>query len=409
MKVAHFSRFVPNQSGQYGTVKDLIKAERGLGVDAGFIAPMMGQGVETSAAIARKDGWLQTEKMEWADDADILVRHVLVPSKMVHSGKQAKVMCLHGRPENSFLLGIYSLNAVYNTVYYERKTWDMFVTFWEEFKFHWSQLIDDSESRLRYVPAMCDLDLYNPEGDKRDLGELSGKPNIVIADMWREDTTPYNVLHAAAYFKANYCPEAAIHVYGIPKDKKSIVDLNRILKNKGVIGETIGLCRKMEKTFRAADIVVTPHVIATRVIRESMSCGTPIVAGGDCPYTQYGGDPRNIQAFAKEINRCWEDIKVNPDLGKDFRLRAEKEFNLEQTGRAMIAVFDEVLKRRKDSGADGEYAIRQEQSRSAKRRQQKQSKKQLKMQQQQQIKHFMDQRQEIAAQNAINMERKKHA
>ena len=391
MRVAHFARFVPNLSGQYATVKDLIKAEIQQGIDAGFIAIQSGPGFEGGAGMARQDDWMKTKKMDWAESADIIVRHVSVPSKFVYSGKQPKLMCLHGRPENSFLLGVYSPNDVYNTVFCEKKTWDNFVTFWPEFVFHWTKLLGEESHRLNYVPAMVDLETFSPEGERRDFAENSGSPNIVIADQWREDTTPYNVLHAALYFRDYYCPTAAIHVYGIRKHR-AMLNLVRRLRGPGYLGQTKGACNRMEQTFRAADIVVTPHVIATRIIRETMACGTPLVAGGGCSYTSYNADPRNTELSAGEINKCWQDIKTNPQLGKDFRIRAEKEFSLEQTGKAMVKLFERMLDERAKKPEIDISVAKRENSRAERRRQEKKKLKQLQQKNMQQIKQFYKQR-----------------
>ncbi len=375
MKVAHFSRFAPNMSGQYGTVKDLIKAERQQGIDARLIAVNSSPGIEFTGTKIQKDGWLTTEKMEWADEADVLVRHVLVPQKYMYSGKQPKVMCLHGRPENSFLLGVHTRNDVYRTIYSERDTWDMFVSFWEEHIFHWSQLID--KSKLHYVPAMCDLEHFCPDGPKRGFGKNSGSPNIVIVDQWREDTTPYNVLHAALLFREKYCPTAKIHIYGIRKHD-AVMNMTKWLDDKGGIGDRKGPIKKMAETYRAADIVVTPHVIATRVIREAMACGTPIVTGGDCQYSpRYGADPRNAESYAAQINKCWQDIKYKHHATKPATIRnqAEEWFNLDQTGIAMKKVLQAAIDNHRPESR--EYAERQENSRAARRREMKAKQKQL--------------------------------
>ena len=373
MKVAHFSRFAPNLSGQYGTVKDLIKAERQQGIDARLIAVNSSPGIEFTGTKQQTDDWLTTEKMEWADEADVLVRHVLVPQKYMYSGKQPKVMCLHGRPENSFLLGVYTQNDVYRTVHSERDTWDSFVTFWDEHTFHWSQLID--KSKINYVPAMCDLEQFCPEGPKRDFGENSGSPNIVIVDQWREDTTPFNVLHAALLFREKYCPTAKVHIYGMMK-KDPIKNLAKWLADQGGIGDRKSTISRMAETYRAADIIVTPHVIATRVIREAMACGTPMVTGGRCDYSAFGCDPRSIEAYAEEINSCWIDIQEkNFNTNKEtIRQDAERLFNLEQTGVAMKKVLEKVIANHRPESK--EYAERQENSRAARRREMKSQQKQ---------------------------------
>jgi len=343
MRVAHFCRFAPTRSGQYGTTRDIILAEQAMGIDAGLVVtteqpPLFYvPGLIDKSTIVNRD-WA------WGRDADIHVRHTAIPPRY-NILEKPTVMCLHGRPENSFMLGHLGKTNIYeivaNTAMNHREA--AYVTFWKEYLFHWSMLID--KSILQYVPAPVDLGRYCPDGDRFDWGDKNGSPNIVIADLWREDTTPYNVMHAACYYKQHVNPKAAIHIFGYPpQHQRSTSFLGGTLQRLGLIGHICTPVESMEQVYRAADIVITPHRIATRIVRESLACGTPLVAGGP-GHSPYFADPRSPEEYAAEIDRCWKGIqKDSPDvLRQSCREYAERHFDPAQTAKGLVDIFEGMI------------------------------------------------------------------
>ena len=354
MKVAHFCRFSPNKSGQYGTVKDLIKAERKQGIDARFVTTLE-QPPFYEPDIKHKDGWMETDTLEEAKDADIYVQHTMVPPDLKKADKPV-VFVLHGRPENSFMLGHLGRIPVYKAISeaHLKGECQIFVTFWEEFLYHWSMLID--KSILKYVPALVDLDKYSPVGEVFDFGQLGGSPNLLIADLWREDTTPYNIMHAACYYRDHYEPKAKVHIFGYPEQKHWPTSfLGGTMQSKGYIGHIGTVTPWIDRVYRAADIVITPHRIATRVVREAAACNTPVVSGrcveddvnlhvGDDVLSSWGADPRDYKAYAEQIHKCWQSIQARGDKQDNTpRIYAEKMYNGDETGKAMKKIFEDLL------------------------------------------------------------------
>ena len=344
-------------SGQYSTVRDIIKGECDIGLDAGMIATVEEPPMFFYDGKPLTDGTLTTKDKLWARDADIFVRHTTIPPLFASLGKPS-VMCLHGRPENSFMLGHLGKMPIYYIIAkaVQEKENAAYVTFWDEYKFHWDLLIDN---RIVYsVPPPVDLDRYSPDGDKFYWGDKSGKPNIVIADMWREDTTPYNVMHAAAYYVQKMNPDARLHIFGFPPAKvQSTTMLGGMFQHKNILGHVNEVMPNLEIAYRAADIVITPHRIATRIIREALACNTPVVAGGS-PFTRYNADPRDPVAFAGEIARCWHDQVVisrkrgnvrKPNKPKlTYRVIAEECFSPKKTAQGLLDIFKKVLHNRAD-------------------------------------------------------------
>jgi FkbM family methyltransferase len=328
MKVAHFSVFAPNKCGLYHTAKELVLAERLAGIDARFIA--------CDEKEKQKDGDFETEELKWAYRADILVRHSVIPTHLHNAGIPV-VLALHGRPESSMRLDQSTKNKVITSIYNKAEAdarYKAYVAFWPEYIDIWSDIVP--KDKLFYAPATVDLDEYKPENKPYDLGKYNSSPNILIADLWREDVTPFNTIFSAAQFvRAN---GGKIHLAGIPKDcLRSMSPFLMNLRNEGIVGHIFGQIKHIKGMYAACDMLVTPHVIATRTIREALASGLPVVAGAGCKYTPYTANPMDIHRFADAIWCCWDDKNQTP------REMAQKEFNLKQSGEAMKKVFDAVL------------------------------------------------------------------
>jgi len=349
LKVAHFAVFSPGRSGQYATVRDLILAERGLGIDAQFIDSETCLSCKGNKGYAgRTDGPIITMKESWAESADVLVRHSIIPEKLEDAGIPI-VCCLHGRPENSFLLDQYGKIKVFHFLHQLNSDprYQAIVTFWEEFKFHFKYLLP--KKKVSFVPAMVKLDEYTPHGRTHEFGKKSGSPNIIICDVWREDVTPFNLVFAALKFQEEYAPDAKLHIFGLPPQKNgpAYILVNYLIKHS-IAGDFYALMPDMMEKYRAADFLITPHNMATRVVREALACGCPVVGGTGNPYTQFTADARDINQFAKAMDSCWKSIE-SPRMydaranREEVRKFAEKKFNSESAGKAMLKVFKEVI------------------------------------------------------------------
>ena len=338
IKVAHFAIFAPHISGQYATVKDLILAERRVGLDAQFIDYGLNQKAECREGLM--DGEITTTSLSWAlDEADIIVRHSDVPSG-VFDGKKRVLFALHGRPENSFRLEQYKIAPIISTIMKVAalNIYSGFFTFWPEFLYYWKSII--SNTKVYCIPSPVNLDEFKIPGKKHDFGKHAGDPNIIIADRWREDNSPFNLVYAAKYFKENFSKNAKLHLYGIPT-KNTCINYLAPLQKMGLIGQTCGLVSNLTEVYRSADVLLTPNIIATRIVRETMASGLPIVAPHGCRHTSYRAEPRDIKSFAEAIGRCLQD--AGHELSLKLRKQAEKKFNLDNVGRAMKKLCDKVM------------------------------------------------------------------
>lgn len=340
MKVAHFAEFAPHRTGLYATARDLIMAERSIGIDAALVDIRIIAGRIQKERKNLADGDLKIETWDWAKEADLLVHHTNIPDPIKSMGIPI-VLAIHGRPESTFLLEHRRITSVYGltTEHGRDPRYRAFITFWQEYMFHLGLQVP--KDKLFCIPAPVDLTHYIPKGEKHTF---EGSPSILIVDMWRHDVTPFNIIMAATRFAQDYAPEAKIHILGAQKNKRSMKSLMNVLKKAGVLGQVFPLVENTEICYRGADMVVTPHNIATRVVREALACATPVVAGLGNPYTRYTADYRQADKFATAINTCWQDIQTKTEVTRaEARSTAEKSFSREAAGNAAKKIFEKVL------------------------------------------------------------------
>lgn len=341
MRIVHFATVAPNRCGLYGTARDLIAAEKLMGFDAGIIdadvaknEPIYNGRLEVYPKII--DPVLKPKDMEWAMKADIYIRHSLLPTCVQNLGKPL-VMAVHGRPESSYRLEESNTVPAISTFQKrgEDKRYKAFLVFWQEYMLFWSTIIP--KEKLFYIPAPVDLQYYAPFGKPFQFGEHNGSPNILICDIWRDDVIPFNMIVAALEFQQKYCKTAKIHMLAVQgKVLSTLAPILKGVKEAGALGVISGQIKEINEFYAAADMVITPHVIATRTVREPLACGIPVVAGSGNKYTPYTANPMDTSAFAKAINECWEDLRDDGKTVREYaRKIAESCFNPKRTGEAM--------------------------------------------------------------------------
>ena len=329
MRIVHFAQFGPRACGLYETVKDIILAERKLGVDARLVDC---DGIE-NVRVGLKDGEITTDDPEICLDADLLIRHTAIPVKYHNIGKPV-VMCLHGRPDSTFRLSIDKKEALIQAISNKASDarYKAFISFWPEFETAWRSLVGD---KLHVIPAPVDLDYYTGGENKK----FSGSHKILIADIWREDITPLNSIFGAVRYIDKYDPTAKIHIVGIPTDEKRMRALRPFLNGlKGYIGSLAGHMKDIRNWYKSCDCIVTPHTIATRIVRESLAAGLPVIAGADCKYTEFRADHASPDDVAAAIKAALAD----PQAPVKARKTAEMEFDSLQTAGKLIVLCEQV-------------------------------------------------------------------
>jgi FkbM family methyltransferase len=153
-------------------------------------------------------------------------------------------------------------------------------------------------------------------------------------------------MFAALKFKEKYCKEAKIHILGIQDD--CVTPLTKIICSQpSAFGAIHKQIRPIEGFYTGADMVITPQVIATRTVRESLASGVPLVAGEGNKFTSYAANPKDVDAYMEAINNCWTDIQRNNVPSP--RKTAEKYFQLKPAGEAIKKIFEKILNRPKST------------------------------------------------------------
>ncbi len=296
MKVAHVAVVTPHRAGLYETARDLVAAERRAGVDARIIDPVK--------AIEMVDRGSPVVGAGYARECDVLVNHSGLSAEL-NALRLPVVHVLHGRPHSSFLLEQSGEIKVlsYLTRVREDVRFRAFVTFWPEFLPYWEVLLP--RERLHAVAAPVDLERWTPHGpDGYEFHGQAGDVNVVCSSMWRADETPFHVINAFYHFALGR-PGARLHVYGAPQGGGSAWGvLEAALRERGMLGEVVGMVTGLENVYRAADAVIVPHRIATRSVREPLACGCNVVMAPGNSFTPFVADPQDLAAYAAQIARA---------------------------------------------------------------------------------------------------------
>lgn len=339
MKVTHLLNFNPHQSGLYETARELIQEENRLGLNARFLDT---NGYYHSYL---EDRGVRSCNVKFLESSDVVVMHQLVATEILQAIKRPIILVLHGTPRDCLWGEIYEGTGSHSLIM--RLGEDprfSFVTMWPRHKVFW----DNTLPRVDFVNATVDTSRFNPSVEPYKFrGSSIGSPNILFGDTWRIDKKPFEILHAFKIFKKWY-PTARIHLYC--RDTRHAKTWNSfITKLTGMddsyLGEYEGMILDFPNVVRAVDFVVTPQRDGTRVIRESLAIGTPVVAASDCPHTPYKADFYYPERFAEAMRSCWKAIKTNKQAVVDECLETvERDFNITKAAESMISVMERRLK-----------------------------------------------------------------
>ena len=324
MKIAHLAVITPHRAGLYETTRDLVAAERSMGIDARIIDPV----------VKTVDRGVPIFDNSFVESCDVMVSHSGVGNYIKYN--KPIIHVAHGRPYNSFLLENTGGTAVYTYLkdIANNEQFKYFVTFWSETIPFWELLIP--KEKIIDVNAPVDLNFWTPNGPKGyKFKGKKGKINVVCTDPCREDKNPYHMINAFYHFAKNN-PESKFHMYGCSNNKKGWETLLNVLEKQRTLGEILGWVTGLENIYRAADLVITPHIIATRTVRESLSCGCKVVGGLQNKFTTECGDPEDPIGFSKQMSKALL-------LENKSREVAIKSFNSKDTAIKFKEIFEKII------------------------------------------------------------------
>lgn len=372
--ILHSCVVTPGQCGMYSTARELVAAEREMGINAFFIDPRPSEKEvngkknekrlktrcpECSKEINVKIGEaeISCRPPDWFEDngvtvaphsyignSDLFVSHSgLTPE--FDSSNAPRIHVAHGRPNSSYRLertGQTPIYSLYSKMVKDPR-WKTMITLWPGYGQFWKLLFPKD---VREFSPFVDLNYWRYAKSDFDFSGKKGEINVLIADIWRDDKDPFFSLNAFAVFAEKY-PKAKLHIYGLDKNGKGRDAILQHIADRGNLGDASGMVSNLLPIYSAADMVITPHRIATRVVRESLACGTNVVAGLHNPYTLYSADEENPKEFADVMEKSWLDWKTNLEgCRRRNRQVAEKEFDVKHAALQFISLFEELLGRK---------------------------------------------------------------
>ena len=320
MKIAHYAPFAPNACGLYEAAKDMYTADKLAGHDPCFVdtgITIGGEQRSTPGLSGKEDNRggakLISVTPEEALAADIIIAHTGIPDNWIVGSQSPIIWILHGRPAACFRPELQDKGNSYTLISMLSK-WTRvkaMLTFWPYHVKFWKTII--SGKKLVSFPAPpIDEKRFNPQGKKHEF-KFVGKFNIVFADTPREDIDIFEAIHGALEF-AKSRKDVVFHFYGLPVPLKCWEVLLLEFKRLNILGDVWARKTEMEEVFRAADLLISPHRITTRVIGESLCCNTPVIAAKGCEYANWTCDIDDPESVALIIEKAVNDIMSGSSL-----------------------------------------------------------------------------------------------
>ncbi len=323
IKVAHSVVVTPGRCGLYETTRDLIDHVRGEGVDARMVDPDKERNKLHPAA--PDDRAVPIADMEWAKSADIIVSHSGL-GEVLEKVDVPFIHVAHGRPRSSFISEVTGSTPIYSYQFGLNKDprFKAIVNFLPEHVPYHKVMMPNKD--IYSITAPVDLDKWTPEGPSGyKFHGHAGAINVVCTDAWRDDIDPFVVVNAFALF-AREVKGAKLHIYGGDPARKGWGALIKTIRDSGHMGEYTSWVNGLENVYRAADMLITPHNIEVRSIREAMACGCPVVS-----------DPEHfLFSFVERMKAT-----LNSDRG-EVRKSAEKRFNPVDTAKQFVEIIKKV-------------------------------------------------------------------
>lgn len=303
MKIAHSAIATPHRCGLYETTRELVLAIRELGHDARIVDPCP----QPKVGITVEDRGVPIADMDWAVKSDVIINHSGIDKTPLANSSQPIVHVAHGRPLSTFM-GERSGSAPGLTWQTQKRNDPRYigaVTFWPEYEPYLRTLW--TPKPVYVVPPTVDLEYWKPGGSKFDFYKQKAPYNVIMTDPWsREDAQPYHCIHAFALFN-RIIPSSKLHMFAWDGNKKAITGLKNLLGYGG--GVITRWATNVRDIMRAADMLISPHRIYTRSIREAMACNLQVVSGRDV-------HPEDIERFALEMVRKREQPEPTRELAK---------------------------------------------------------------------------------------------
>lgn len=323
MRIAHVAIRTPGACGLYETTRELAAGLRAVGADARIVDPAPNPRFAPAPDV---DRGVPITDMRWACASDLVLSHSGHDGTPLGETDQPLLHIQHGRPASTWIIEHTGGTPSYSYATRRSKSerYRGVVTFWPEYEPILRSLW--APKPVAFVPPMVDLEYWQPQPSDYDFAGRKGEVNVVMTDPWsRQDVNPILCVHAFALFR-HIVPGARLHIYAVdgPRGFGAL---------RAVLGESLGVVQGWAKDLRsvyaAADMLITPHRIYTRSIREAMAMDLQVVSGRDV-------HPEDTEAFALMMANRLEKPLPSRNVARAL-------FDPAASARTMLAVAQGVL------------------------------------------------------------------
>lgn len=343
----------------------MVRADRLMGHNAQFVdvgVTLTKDYTHLPAKVGAEDRrgtWtLETTTPSVCDEADVIVLHTGCPNEWLVWNQAPIVMIVHGTPIAAFRVEqrLKGQGKSYS-VYVEGSRWKRvkaMVYFWPEFKPYWDVVFPEGKSIVFDYPPV-DRERFTPQGKVYEIpGYQRGRYNALIADSWRDDSDVLEILHGAIE-AARRVQGLTWHLYAMEEPLGPYEHLIRTLRQLGALGAVGGRTEQIDEVYRSMDFVLSGRRSISRVIAESICCGTPVVAPHGCAVTPFRFDKDDPHSIAEAIQHCITRLETDRDMLKWELDAVSKNFDLGTYGERMTKIYEAAIRasvpRCSDSGA----------------------------------------------------------
>jgi glycosyltransferase involved in cell wall biosynthesis len=358
----------------FETVKELVMAERAMGIEAQMLHPSARDGgqkypVLEMADVLRFHKWagrpniprftsdiytpdnskLCMASYDWAiREADIQVMHW--KGDNMTEKLRPLVFCSHGSyPEYCLSTELFTpqFGSPFTGTIQRTKDADLTVAFTKRQEWFLKQL---GTGDVRHIPFGLDLARWRPNGSR--IKDMEGKPVCGYLEQWRDFKLPDTFLHAIKY-ASDSLPEIGMCIAGADEDPHL---MNKLATHLNIdhrftpAHSCMAHITYPEHFYRAFHIFFNPVLTgeSSRTGRESMACGTPAINLATRP--EWDAEPFFARAgifdpisAGEAIIKIWEAMeKDEKAVRREARQRAVKAWDIRNTADAFVKCLAEV-------------------------------------------------------------------
>jgi len=290
MKIAHFAPFAPYEAGIYEAARDMMRADIYRGhiigfVDAGKCYNEIRQPRQVGTFDIRGKFKIETTDLNAIKDYDLFVVHdgSQAFDKFFAETKTPIVKPIHIRPAMCFKTSM----PLYKFYYSESRKHQVraLFTMWKEHMPYWLSVIPKDKLFCTDDPPIDHNRFNTTELPYEFQNNTKDAINILIADSWREDVDIFHILHGVL-LASNVISNIKVHICSVQKNSAADLLFDE-MKHKKILGEVQSRVKNIASLYRACDLLISPHRIATRVMGEAICCGLPVLAATGCRYTPH--------------------------------------------------------------------------------------------------------------------------